>query len=72
LSDEKRRQVITISCCPEECLKLTHAQRLLITLHSYKARKSAVVVAASASAVAAAVAVAADGIGGKLYACSVL
>jgi hypothetical protein len=61
LLDEGRRQVIRISCCPEECLTLTHALRLLITQRSYKARKSAAVVAATA-----AVAVAADGVGGKL------
>ncbi len=71
LSDEKRRQVIIISCCPEEYLTLTHARRPLITLRSYINRKSAVVVEATASAVAAAMAVAADGVGGKLNACSV-
>jgi hypothetical protein len=29
--DEGRRQAMLISCCPEECLTLTHAHRPLFT-----------------------------------------
>jgi hypothetical protein len=59
--DDRRRQALLLSYCPEECVTLSQARKSLLTQCSHNASRSAVVADAAAS-----VAVTTAGVGRRL------